>query len=539
MIRFRATRLLLLAALALTSACGSQDAEPQAVRQSPGQPTQAPVPVTDTQPDPSTIQVGPTQIELDYTGERPNDPSTYTSETLVGGGKNVYLILESGIHRFDATDGTELSSMNLLGAIDGTMVGDELFVVVEHASTNGTTGFNVARVGSNLDGVRAMTAIPDNRGLDGIANADEKVLVSYLGGAGLVLANLENDSLNDFATAPDTNTVGLTFAQGNIWQMEQGETGFVQRVDVASGRILQTWRNMRDARSLEADTSGGYVGVADANNNYRLMKLRPDGSTQQLANPVVSPQIALGNSAVWLAAGNVLSAIDRDTGQVLNSVGIPAGSYDDIFALGDTVWLVGRHDTGNLFLLRYQLHPAIGQATTIPSPSAETASTPGGAAGGRWTDPILTVTAQSLGAVHVGMTLREAESASGVTFDASDDGARSSTSLPAGHAQLWVRGDPITCVGAGRGNPANPPAQKVSTQEGVQVGDTVEQLLAVYGDAATKMASSDTGRTSFNGYEVAQPDGALAFQIDSNNTIVNISGVASTSTDGQPNHCPG
>src|SRR5207302_3643828 len=98
----------------------------------------------------------------------------------------------------------------------------------------------------------------------------------------------------------------------------------------------------------------------------------------------------------------------------------------------------------------------------------------------------LTITPRSLGQVTVGMTLDQAQAAAGIAIDGAADTAFYPTALPANFPHLYFNEDPsntVSCVGAEIADYATNP-QTVITPEGFRLGDTVQQLLSIYGSRA-------------------------------------------------------
>jgi hypothetical protein len=195
-----------------------------------------------------------------------------------------------------------------------------------------------------------------------------------------------------------------------------------------------------------------------------------------------------------------------------------------------------------------------GPSTTQPAPTSTSASTPSPTstttttstttsttqpASELWTSSHLTITPRSLGQVVVGMTLPEAQIAAGLTFDGTGDGAFFPTTLPAGFPHLFVNAavdDHVSCVGVESGNVTTFP-QTVVTSEGFRLGDTVSQLLAVYGSRATYLPAPPSGIAPSPGYVVTEADGNLAFSVDITQTrIVAIKGGGADVT---PSTCTG
>jgi hypothetical protein len=152
---------------------------------------------------------------------------------------------------------------------------------------------------------------------------------------------------------------------------------------------------------------------------------------------------------------------------------------------------------------------------------------------GRWTDPQLIITPQSLGTVRVGMTLAQAQTAAGATFDGEGDGVSYPTTLPDGYPHLYVQGDAVRCVGAD----GDSQAQKVFTSDGFTLGESTQRLLAVYGQQARYVPPpTEGGRTNYSGYVVTKPDGNLVFLLDP--TEQNVIGIVG-GPNVEPNSCPG
>lgn len=103
---------------------------------------------------------------------------------------------------------------------------------------------------------------------------------------------------------------------------------------------------------------------------------------------------------------------------------------------------------------------------------------------GEWTQARLLITPERLGAVKVGMTLKQARKASGLKLRAVGDGEYSSPKAP---NLEWQRGFGKSCVKAFR------PAA-VHTAAGVTFGDTLKQLRKAYG----KRLHFHTGPTGYS-----------------------------------------
>jgi hypothetical protein len=133
---------------------------------------------------------------------------------------------------------------------------------------------------------------------------------------------------------------------------------------------------------------------------------------------------------------------------------------------------------------------------------------------GLWTDPSLVIDATSLGAVKVGTSLDQAQTAAGIVFDGTGDGVYFPTMLPTGFAHLFVDLEyNAFCVGASTTSDT-PLQQVVRTREGFRLGDTVETLKSIYGSRLTYVPAPTTGISAQAGYVVSEPDGSIAFGVD-------------------------
>ena len=153
-----------------------------------------------------------------------------------------------------------------------------------------------------------------------------------------------------------------------------------------------------------------------------------------------------------------------------------------------------------------------------------------------WNLARLTISSTSLGDVHVGTALADAQAAAGVTFDGHGDGFYYPRSLPSGYAHDFVGfdGNVVSCVGTEIWEPTVPLAQHVSTPEGVGLGDPVSHLLTVYGSTATYVPAPGAGMTNNAGYVVGAPSGRLAFVVYEDKVTAISGGPAVT-----PNSCTG
>lgn len=147
-----------------------------------------------------------------------------------------------------------------------------------------------------------------------------------------------------------------------------------------------------------------------------------------------------------------------------------------------------------------------GEPSTPGAPSTPPATaTATGAARQPWTSGQLTITPDSLGAVTIGMTIKQASAAAGVRLVMVGDGV----SDPRGGRPRGVSvfGDPVMCVATEK----VPGGLVVRTPQGFPVGGTVGQLKAIYGASLRFLPRPAGGITPNVGYVVHYADGNLAF----------------------------
>ena len=178
--------------------------------------------------------------------------------------------------------------------------------------------------------------------------------------------------------------------------------------------------------------------------------------------------------------------------------------------------------------------------TTAPPSTATTASTTQPASE-FWASRQLTITPRSLGQVVVGMSLADAQAAAGLPFDGAADGAFYPTTLPTGFPHLFVNEDAnnlVSCVGAEvTQDPPPNRFQFVSTREGFLLGETVQQLLTIYGHRARFVPAPSGGISPRAGYIVREAGGNLAFYL--NSTQTRIYGIKGGGADLTPSSCNG
>jgi hypothetical protein len=156
-----------------------------------------------------------------------------------------------------------------------------------------------------------------------------------------------------------------------------------------------------------------------------------------------------------------------------------------------------------------------------------------------WWSSSLTITPTSLGPVHLGQTVTQAQTAAGGgEYDFFADVGDGSFGISGGSSRqhLYVENNPVTCIGASVAT-TGPGAQTVTTPQGFALGGTVTQLLAIYGKKARYIpAPTGGGMVDYAGYVVTEGGGdAFAFVVGPTNTIMEIAAGQLTT----PTSCPG
>lgn len=139
---------------------------------------------------------------------------------------------------------------------------------------------------------------------------------------------------------------------------------------------------------------------------------------------------------------------------------------------------------------------------------------------GLWSNQSIAITVDSLGAVKVGMTVHQAEIASGFLFDDGGDGFEYPTTLPTGFPHLYAGFGPngqAVCIGAaGSGE-----HQTVTTPNGFRLGGSLKSLKAIYGTQLHFVPAPPTGGlTDDSGYVVHTSAGNLVFLTDSTGSTI-------------------
>lgn len=142
---------------------------------------------------------------------------------------------------------------------------------------------------------------------------------------------------------------------------------------------------------------------------------------------------------------------------------------------------------------------------------------------GEWAGPSVVISADSLGSVKVGMTLTQAENASGFTFNMSGDGYVYPTTLPdSSTLELYVRVDQnsiVRCVGAA----GTPTSQVVTTPSGYHLGDSLAALQSMYGSRLHYVPAPPVGGlTDLAAYILSAGGNNLVFMVDSGGAVVGI-----------------
>jgi hypothetical protein len=141
-------------------------------------------------------------------------------------------------------------------------------------------------------------------------------------------------------------------------------------------------------------------------------------------------------------------------------------------------------------------------------------------AGQPWTSGMLTITQRSLGAVTIGMTIRQASAAAKHQLTQVGDGVyypKHETSR--GLSLLGGPGGTVSCVSAA--DTGYGPV--VTTRQGFVLGGTLSQLKTVYGRRLRFVPTRDSGPAPRPGYVVSFSNGNLVFWVH-NGTVDGIAG---------------
>jgi hypothetical protein len=246
------------------------------------------------------------------------------------------------------------------------------------------------------------------------------------------------------------------------------------------GPTVLTGASISEAQAAEDQANGGWqVDVTFGNDDF----------VTKVAKPYVNQNIAMVVDGVVYSAPRINPGIT-----------------------GRTVTISGQFTEQQA----KNLAAALSTPVTVPAPTTTTTTVAPIGLYAAWTRPTLVITPTSLGAVKLGMTRAQAESAAGEPFNGSGDGYVYPTALPAGYAHdfVGVTGDKVSCIGAADWSSATQQGltQKVVTPEGVKLDDTVQHLLAVYPNAKY-IPAPPVGMTTDAGYVVRQATGDLAFSV--------------------------
>jgi hypothetical protein len=141
-------------------------------------------------------------------------------------------------------------------------------------------------------------------------------------------------------------------------------------------------------------------------------------------------------------------------------------------------------------------------------------------AGQPWTSGMLTITQRSLGAVTIGMTIRQASAAARHELTQVGDGVyypQGETSR--GLSLLGGSGSTVRCVGAA----VTGYGPVVTTRQGFVLGGTLSQLKTVYRRSLRFVPARNSGPAPRPGYVVSFPNGNLVFWVH-NGTVDGIAG---------------
>lgn len=143
----------------------------------------------------------------------------------------------------------------------------------------------------------------------------------------------------------------------------------------------------------------------------------------------------------------------------------------------------------------------------------------GATSSGFWSDPLLTLRSDSLGAVHIGMPWSKLADAVGTNVNPVGDGVSYPQAAPKGYYAIHIAGGyrdssgishgSVSCIGI-NGTPA--PNQRITTPEGFQLAQTVGRLKQLYGSALKYVPNPYPGGLSpKNGYVLPNGPTELVF----------------------------
>ncbi|MEP9395359.1 hypothetical protein ABLE92_25300 [Gordonia sp. VNQ95] len=214
------------------------------------------------------------------------------------------------------------------------------------------------------------------------------------------------------------------------------------------------------------------------------------------------PEAHAVGTAAWADPTKIEADLFPEQTQV---VAFNLGTCDGQLMYQNLEWYFPQH--GEAFDPTHYLNMCTGQYVTgAPTSSASTPTSAAAQNSGSWTGTTLTITPTSLGVVKVGMTIEQADAATGLTFENKGDGQRGPEL--SGQNSLAVRGDPITCVEASGNSPTGP---TVMTEKGITLGDPESKVTAAYPDATPLAAGGPFARP---GYLVTLPGGQLAINVE-------------------------
>jgi hypothetical protein len=127
--------------------------------------------------------------------------------------------------------------------------------------------------------------------------------------------------------------------------------------------------------------------------------------------------------------------------------------------------------------------------------------------GKTWTSLSLVITQHSLGAVTIGMTMRQASAAAGEPLVPVGDGAYSPRGNAGASLSVQDTQGTVACVNA----VVSGTSLRVTTAQGFPLGGTLSRLKAVYGSSLQFVPPPTTGYSTSPGYVVNLPGGNLAF----------------------------
>jgi hypothetical protein len=268
----------------------------------------------------------------------------------------LYLIAIDGVHQIDPASGRDLRRIAVSGAVGWAVavLDGRMYLGTKRPTNDGVTAFAVVTIDLVTGTTVGRTQVPDDKMLQGIAVIRNKVTVAYGANGGFRLATLEDGRLAAGGTIPDTDTTGLDYADGSIWEVDHINPR-VRQVDADTGAVRQEWK-LPGATGFGLVRIGStrYVSTEDGNDNYSLVALDPGGTSRTVCPLGPVGLLAVDGTTLWRASRGALSQVDISAGTVTRRAPLPDASIDDVTVSGGAVWIAGHDNSGAPILLRYR-----------------------------------------------------------------------------------------------------------------------------------------------------------------------------------------